>query len=162
RRGDPATAAARSGADDDGAARRAGESRQVAADRGSSRRGRADGVRRRPSDAPPAGGRGCASPARPETACRRRDRSVAAAGRGAAVHPMALTRARYARLLVGVVLGAGVAQAAEGGEPAEQLFNEGVEAARRGDWEQARAGFEAAQSLSSRPVILINLAGAQA
>ncbi|MFL5308469.1 MAG: hypothetical protein ACJ8F1_24875 [Polyangia bacterium] len=75
---------------------------------------------------------------------------------------MALTRARFARLLVGVVLGAGVAQAAEGGEPAEQLFNEGVEAARRGDWEQARAGFEAAQSLSSRPVILINLAGAQA
>ena len=46
--------------------------------------------------------------------------------------------------------------------PAEQLFNEAVEAARHGDWEQARAGFAAAQSLSARPVILINLAGAQA
>jgi hypothetical protein len=65
-------------------------------------------------------------------------------------------------LLLGLVLAAGVARAADAADPAEQLFNDGVEAARHGDWEQARAGFEAAQELSARPVILMNLAGAQA
>ncbi|MES1208324.1 MAG: hypothetical protein ABUS79_20500 [Pseudomonadota bacterium] len=70
------------------------------------------------------------------------------------------------RLLAGLVLaagfGAGSARAAQGGNTAEQLFNDGVEAARHGDWDAARAGFEAAQARSARPVILINLAGAQA
>ncbi|MES1207466.1 MAG: hypothetical protein ABUS79_16140 [Pseudomonadota bacterium] len=81
---------------------------------------------------------------------------------------MALSAVTFARggiplvLGLGLVLGAGAAHAAAGSDPAEQLFNEGVEAARHGDWQQARAGFEAAQSLSARPVILINLAGAQA
>jgi len=75
---------------------------------------------------------------------------------------MALRRAASAGLLLGLLLGVGSARAAEGSDPAEQLFNQGVEAARRGDWENARAGFEAAQALSARPVILVNLAGAQA
>ncbi len=83
---------------------------------------------------------------------------------------MALTTGTLDRRLVGWLafvvlaarLGAGPAHADAGGDPAEQLFNEAVEAARHGDWEPARARFEAAQSLSARPVILINLAGAQA
>lgn len=73
-----------------------------------------------------------------------------------------MRRATFAGLLLALLLGGGGARAAEGGDPAEQLFNDAVEAARRGDWENARAGFEAAQSLSARPVILVNLAGAQA
>lgn len=73
-----------------------------------------------------------------------------------------MRRAACAGLLLGVLLGAAAARAGEGGDPAEQLFNDAVEAARRGDWQDARTGFEAAQSLSARPVILVNLAGAQA
>jgi hypothetical protein len=47
-------------------------------------------------------------------------------------------------------------------EAAEQAFHLGVEAARQERWVDARAAFEQAYSLSPRPVVLINLAGAQA
>ena len=47
-------------------------------------------------------------------------------------------------------------------DPAQHLFARGVEAARQGHWDDARMAFEGAHALSTRPVILINLAGAQA
>ena len=47
-------------------------------------------------------------------------------------------------------------------DAAEQAFHVGVEAARQERWIDARAAFEQAYSLSPRPVVLINLAGAQA
>ena len=47
-------------------------------------------------------------------------------------------------------------------EPAQQLFDQGVEAARQDRWNDARAAFERAYALSPRSVVLINLAGAQA
>jgi hypothetical protein len=45
---------------------------------------------------------------------------------------------------------------------AQQAFRTGVEAARQERWTDARAAFERAYALSPRPVVLINLAGAQA
>jgi len=47
-------------------------------------------------------------------------------------------------------------------DQAEQAFHEGVDAARQERWIDARAHFERAYELSPRPVVLINLAGAQA
>jgi len=47
-------------------------------------------------------------------------------------------------------------------EEAQQAFREGVEAARQSHWPEARSSFEQAYALSPRPVVLINLAGAQA
>ena len=83
RRRDPAPPAGGPGADDDGAANGAAQARKVAADRSRRRGGRADGVRRRPSHPAAPGGRGRARAGCPETACRRRDRAVAAARPGA-------------------------------------------------------------------------------
>jgi hypothetical protein len=54
------------------------------------------------------------------------------------------------------------AAAASSDDLAQQLFREGVEAARQERWIDARQAFEKAYSLSARPVLLINLAGAQA
>lgn len=45
---------------------------------------------------------------------------------------------------------------------AQQAFRAGVDAARQERWEEARVLFEKAYALSPRPVVLINLAGAQA
>ncbi len=47
-------------------------------------------------------------------------------------------------------------------DQAQQAFHEGVDAARQERWIDARAHFERAYELSPRPVVLINLAGAQA
>jgi hypothetical protein len=47
-------------------------------------------------------------------------------------------------------------------DQAEQAFHQGVDAARQEHWMDARAHFERAYELSPRPVVLINLAGAQA
>ena len=47
-------------------------------------------------------------------------------------------------------------------DQAERAFHEGVDAARQERWIDARAHFERAYELSPRPVVLINLAGAQA
>jgi hypothetical protein len=47
-------------------------------------------------------------------------------------------------------------------EAAQQAFRAGVDAARQEHWVDARTAFEKAYSLSPRPVVLINLAGAQA
>lgn len=45
---------------------------------------------------------------------------------------------------------------------AQQAFRAGVDAARQEQWVDARISFEKAYQLSPRPVVLINLAGAQA
>jgi hypothetical protein len=45
---------------------------------------------------------------------------------------------------------------------AQQAFRAGVDAARQERWEEARVLFEKAYALSPRPVVLINLGGAQA
>jgi hypothetical protein len=47
-------------------------------------------------------------------------------------------------------------------EGAQQAFRAGVDAARQEHWAEARGLFEKAYALSPRPVVLINLAGAQA
>jgi hypothetical protein len=47
-------------------------------------------------------------------------------------------------------------------DAAQQLFRQGVEAARQERWPDAFDAFEKAYALSGRPVVLINLAGAQA
>ncbi len=47
-------------------------------------------------------------------------------------------------------------------EAAQQAFRVGVDAARQEHWIDARTSFEKAYALSPRPVVLINLAGAQA
>jgi hypothetical protein len=47
-------------------------------------------------------------------------------------------------------------------EAAQQAFRAGVDAARQEQWIEARTSFEKAYALSPRPVVLINLAGAQA
>jgi len=60
--------------------------------------------------------------------------------------------------LSAVIFSAG-ALAAE--DPAQQLFNQGVEAARQNHWNDAREAFERAYHLSARPVVLINLAAAE-
>ncbi len=52
--------------------------------------------------------------------------------------------------------------AASQDEAAQQSFRAGVEAARQERWADARSMFEKAYALSPRPVVLINLAGAQA
>jgi hypothetical protein len=64
-----------------------------------------------------------------------------------------------------VVMLAGLATAgaavAAGDDPAQRLFSAGVEAARENRWADAREAFERAYGLSQRPVVLINLAGAE-
>lgn len=57
---------------------------------------------------------------------------------------------------------AGVAAAAPQDEAAQQEFRAGVDAARQENWIAARTAFQKAYELSPRPVVLINLAGAQA
>jgi hypothetical protein len=54
------------------------------------------------------------------------------------------------------------APAAVAEEAAQQAFRAGVDAARQERWTDARSAFEKAYGLSPRPVVLINLAGAQA
>lgn len=54
------------------------------------------------------------------------------------------------------------ALAAVPADTAQELFAQGVEAARQNRWSDARAAFEQAYALSPRSVVLINLAGAQA
>jgi hypothetical protein len=75
-------------------------------------------------------------------------------------------RTRAVLVLLGVAAGtvgeAGPVRAAGTEEDAQQAFREGVEAARQSHWPEARASFEQAYALSPRPVVLINLAGAQA
>lgn len=61
-------------------------------------------------------------------------------------------------LLTGVSSSAG---ALAGENPAQQLFNQGVEAAHENRWSDAREAFERAFHLSARPVVLINLAAAE-
>ena len=53
------------------------------------------------------------------------------------------------------------AGALAGEDPAQQLFNQGVDAARQNHWNDARQAFEHAYLLSARPVVLINLAAAE-
>ena len=67
-------------------------------------------------------------------------------------------------LLVSIGLAAHghAAHAAGPDDLAQQLFREGVEAARQERWTDARTAFEKAYAISPRPVVLINLAGAQA
>jgi hypothetical protein len=60
------------------------------------------------------------------------------------------------------ISGSWAAVAAGSDRGAQQLFREGVEAARQERWIDARVAFEKAYGLSGRPVVLINLAGAQA
>jgi hypothetical protein len=66
--------------------------------------------------------------------------------------------------LVGFPAGRSVAAPAAGSsdESAQHAFREGVDAARQARWPEARSLFERAYALSPRPVVLINLAGAQA
>lgn len=79
-------------------------------------------------------------------------------------------RIRRTPLVLGlVVLALGPSEAWSAGaggvpsdESAQQAFREGVDAARQAHWPEALALFERAYSLSPRPVVLINLAGAQA
>ncbi|MES1204810.1 MAG: hypothetical protein ABUS79_02630 [Pseudomonadota bacterium] len=78
---------------------------------------------------------------------------------------MALTidRRRFGRsalILLGLVVARGSAAATP--DSAQDLFSQGVEAARQDRWNDARAAFEQAYALSPRSVVLINLAGAQA
>src|SRR3954469_17113839 len=49
-----------------------------------------------------------------------------------------------------------------GDSNAQRLFVQGVDAARSNLWEEARRDFEEAYRLAPRPVVLINLASAQA
>jgi len=72
-------------------------------------------------------------------------------------------RLAAAVMLVVTSMRVGSATASGGSdEAAQQAFREGVEAARQARWPEARILFERAHSLSPRPVVLINLAGAQA
>jgi hypothetical protein len=63
-------------------------------------------------------------------------------------------------ILLGLLCGRGLAAAPS--DRAQELFSQGVEAARQDRWNEARAAFEQAYALSPRSVVLINLAGAQA
>ncbi len=77
---------------------------------------------------------------------------------------MALTpeRRRVGRLTL-ILLGLAWTRASVAApDPAQELFSQGVEAARQDRWNDARAAFEQAYALSPRSVVLINLAGAQA
>jgi hypothetical protein len=65
-------------------------------------------------------------------------------------------------LLCAVLPGVTSGTTAEQDEAAQQAFRAGVEAARQERWVDARVLFEKAHGLSPRPVVLINLAGAQA
>jgi hypothetical protein len=67
---------------------------------------------------------------------------------------------RFARAVLFAALW-GSAAARAGDDPAQQLFNQGVEAARQNHWSDAREAFERAYRLSARPVVLINLAAAE-
>lgn len=46
-------------------------------------------------------------------------------------------------------------------DPAQRLFNQGVAAARKNRWSDAREAFARAYALSQRPVVLANLAAAE-
>ena len=64
-----------------------------------------------------------------------------------------------------LLLGAGTAHGQESASEvamARRLFREGVDAARRRQWLDARTAFERSYELSPRPITLLNLAGAQA
>ena len=61
-----------------------------------------------------------------------------------------------------VVLTSAGAWAAAPPDAAQELFAQGVDAARQDRWNDARVAFERAYALSPRSVVLINLAGAQA
>jgi hypothetical protein len=65
-------------------------------------------------------------------------------------------------MCVALAWGSGTARATGAEAQAQLLFNQGVEAARESRWSDARAAFERAYGLSPRPVVLINLAGAEA
>jgi hypothetical protein len=67
-----------------------------------------------------------------------------------------------AMMVVACAFGSGTARAGGAEDQAQRLFNQGVEAARESRWSDARAAFERAYGLSPRPVVLINLAGAEA
>lgn len=54
-----------------------------------------------------------------------------------------------------------IAHAAGSDEAAQQAFRTGVDAARQDRWADALVAFEKAYGLSPRPVVLVNLAGAQ-
>jgi hypothetical protein len=75
---------------------------------------------------------------------------------------MALTPAKAAGLVVLAVLLRWAPVMAGPDDSAQQLFGQGVDAARQNRWNDARVAFERAYELSQRPVVLINLAGAQA
>jgi len=75
---------------------------------------------------------------------------------------MALTPAKAAWLIVLTVALRWAPVMAGPDDSAQQLFGQGVDAARQNRWNDARVAFERAYELSQRPVVLINLAGAQA
>jgi hypothetical protein len=75
---------------------------------------------------------------------------------------MALTSAKAAGLVVLAVVLRWSPVMAGPDDSAQQLFGQGVDAARQNRWNDARVAFERAYELSQRPVVLINLAGAQA
>ncbi|HZL20971.1 MAG TPA: hypothetical protein VFG23_24770 [Polyangia bacterium] len=75
---------------------------------------------------------------------------------------MALKSSAIACACLGASILAGGIAAATSTDPAQRLFARGVENARQGHWDEARVAFEGAYALSPRPVIRINLAGAQA
>jgi hypothetical protein len=74
-----------------------------------------------------------------------------------------LARALFAACLICASLGLGTGARAEPRELADarQLFAEGVEHARAGQWQLAVAAFEAAYAIAPRPAVLFNLAAAQ-
>ncbi|MES1172074.1 MAG: hypothetical protein ABUL77_02460 [Bacteroidota bacterium] len=78
---------------------------------------------------------------------------------------MTLVVGSAAAALLGMIFSGVTAPAAASpgqDEAAQQAFRAGVEAARQEQWTDARTMFEKAYGLSPRPVVLINLAGAQA
>ena len=75
---------------------------------------------------------------------------------------MALTPAKAAGLVVLTFVLRWAPVMAGPDDSAQQLFGHGVDAAQQNRWNDARVAFERAYELSQRPVVLINLAGAQA
>lgn len=78
---------------------------------------------------------------------------------------MALTIDRHRVIWLALLvcgLASARAMAAAPADSAQELFAQGVEAARQNRWTDARAAFEQAYALSPRSVVLVNLAGAQA
>ncbi len=76
--------------------------------------------------------------------------------------PNARTLLWLVTILAGSILAFRASAATSADDQAQELFGRGVEMARQNRWIEARASFEKAFSLSPRPVVLINLAGAQA